>query len=545
MEKVILIGGEAGQGSAVTSRLIGKIFCRLGYFVFDYRDYPSLIRGGHNFNVLKVSDKPILSHSEKYDIIIALDQKTIDLHQDSLKEGGFVLADAKLKSGKNISLDMGPILEKLGGPKILENDILIGAFFKHFGVDLEFLFDEMDKEFGAKSDLIKKAVEEGWNLFKPKEKLERGKGENYFISGNEAVAVGGLQAGMDVYLSYPMTPASNVLHFLAKRQMENNILVIQPDDEIAAVLNATGAAFAGAKTMVGTSGGGFALMTETVSLAGMAELPLVIYLGQRTGPSTGVPTYNGQGDLKFALNAGHGEFPKIVVAPGDAQEAITRTEEAMYLSAKYRTPSIIIGDKHLGESGYSFSELKNSGLKHERFIAGNPGNDYKSYQITANGVSPVAVPGQGPVVRATSYEHDEAGYTKEDGPSIMKMNDKRFGKMKSIEKETERLSPVSLYGQGKNLIVGWGSTKGAIVDALPLLPDFRYLQVSYLSPFPKEAVRKEIEKSNKVILVENNATGLLGDVITEQTGIFIKDKILKYDARPFTPDELAEKVKKI
>lgn len=545
MEKVILIGGEAGQGSAVTSRLIGKIFCSLGYFVFDYRDYPSLIRGGHNFNVLKVSDKPIFSHSEKYDIIIALDQKTIDLHQDNLKEGGFILADTKIKGRKNISLDMGPILERLGGPKILENDILIGAFFKYFGVDLKLLSEEMEKEFGAKSDLIKKAVEEGWNLLETKEKLESGKRANYFISGNEAVAVGGLQAGMDVYLSYPMTPASNILHFLAKRQIENNILVIQPDDEIAAVLNATGAVFAGAKVMVGTSGGGFALMTETVSLAGMAELPLVIYLGQRTGPSTGVPTYNGQGDLKFALNAGHGEFPKIVVAPGDAQEAITRTEEAMYLSAKYRIPSIIIGDKHLGESGYSFSELKHSGLEHQRFISDNPGNNHKSYQITNNGVSPVAVPGQGPVVRATSYEHDEEGYTREDGQSIVKMNDKRLSKIKPIEKEIEKLNPVTLYGQGKNLIVGWGSTKGAIIDALPVLSDFRYLQVSYLNPFPKDAVKEEIEKADKVILVENNATGLLGDVIAEQIGILIKDKILKYDARPFTPEGLIKEIKKI
>ncbi len=545
MEKVILIGGKAGQGTAVTSYFIGKVFCELGYYVFNYRDYPSLIRGGHNFNVLRISDKPVYSHKDKYDIIVALDQKTIDLHQKNLNKKGFILGDDDLKSKKLISVDVDFTLKKLKAPRIIENDIFIGWLFKYFGIDKKLLLKEAEKEFKTKKiNLIKKAIEKGYALGKIKEKLKRiGKGK-YFISGNQAVSVGALSSGIDIYIAYPMTPATAVLHFLAKKQLDNNILVLQLENEIGVVNAALGASFGGAKTMVGTSGGGFALMTEALSLSGISELPLVVYLAQRTAPATGVPTYTGQGDLKFVVNAGHGEFPRIVVAPGDPKEAILRTKEAFYLSTKYHLLSIILSDKHLGESDYAFDKLERSSVSNERFILKKPTKDYKSYKITKDGVSPRAVPGQGPVVRATSYEHNEYGNTIEDAYWTVKMTDKRFKKLKYFKDEIKKLNPAVLYGKGKNLIIGWGSTKGAIIDALPQLKDFRFLQISYISPFPKEIVKREIEKSKKVILVENNVTGLLGDIIAEQTGHIIKNKVLKYDARPFVSEFIVNKIKR-
>lgn len=543
MEKTILIGGKAGQGSAFTASFIGKVFCRLGYYVFNYRDYPSLIRGGHNFNVLRISDKPVYSHKNKYDIILALDQKTIELHQKNLKKGGFVVGNKTLKTRKLYSIDIDSILNKLKAPKIVGADVLIGYIFKYFGVDEEILLKVAEEKFGKKAGLIKKAIEEGYRIGKQKEKIEKIGSPKYFISGNEAIGIGAIGSGIDVYIAYPMTPATPVLHFLAKRQLENNILVLQLENEIAVANAALGASFAGAKSMVGTSGGGFALMTEAISLAGMSELPLVVYLAQRTAPSTGVPTYTAQGDLKFALNAGHGEFPRITVAPGDPQEAVVRTQEAFYLAQKYRNPVIIISDKHLGESNYSFDEIKRSPLGAERLILKNPPKDYKSYKITKTGVSPRAVPGQGPVARATSYEHNEAGYTIEDPKGIARMTDKRLKKIKYIAEEVGKLNPAAIYGRGENLIVSWGSTKGAILDSLSELPNWRFLQISYLQPFPKERVKREIKKSKKIILVENNATGLLADVIAEQTGLIIKNKVLKYDARPFTPDDLIQKIK--
>lgn len=543
MEKTILIGGAAGLGSAVTSSIIAKVFCSLGYYVFNYRDYPSLIKGGHNFNVLQISDKPVYSHGEKYDIILALDQKTIDLHQTNLKKDGFIVGDKSLTAKKFSSIDIPAVLGKLGGPKILENDIFIGYLFKTFGVEKQIIFKIIDKEFKNKTDLVKKAITEGYNLTEEKEKIKKQKKENYFISGNEAVAMGALAAGVDVCFAYPMTPATGVLHFLAQKQLTHNVLATQMESEIAVINAALGASFAGARVIVPTSGGGFALMTEAISLAGMAELPIVIYLAQRTAPSTGVPTYTGQSDLKFALNAGHGEFPRIVLAPGDPQEAILRTQESFYLSSKYRTPAILLSDKHLGEDTYTFSDLRQSKLGTQRFLAKNPVKDYKSYQITPTGVSLAAVPGQGPVVRGTSYEHDEYGFTIEDADSVIKMQDKRLKKIKYITQEINKLNPVSLYGKGKNLIVSWGSTKGAIIDALPKLKNFRFMQISFLSPFPKEKVLKELKSANRVVLVENTATGMLSDVIAEQTGYIIKEKILRYDARPFTPEFLIKKIK--
>jgi len=550
MEKTILIGGKAGQGSAFTSHLIGKIFCNLGYYVFNYRDYPSLIRGGHNFNVLKISDKPVYSHENKYDIILALDQKTIDLHHKNLKKDGFIIGNKNLKpKGKTFRfLDTDVILKKLKAPKIFENNIFIGYLFKYFGINKNILLKVIEKKFKKGAALIKKAVEEGYNLnnylLEKKERIKKIGKARYFVSGNEAVSIGSLAAGLDIYIAYPMTPATPVLHFLAKRQLKHNILVLQLENEIAVVNAALGASFAGAKTMVGTSGGGFALMTEALSLAGMSEVPLVAYLAQRTAPSTGVPTYNSQADLKFALNCGHGEFPKIVVAPGDPQEAILRTQEALYLSSKYRNLVVIVSDKHLGESNYAFDEIKKSPLSTKRFILKRPPKNYKAYKITQTGISSRAVPGQGPVVLATSYEHNEYGHTIEDSSWTVKMNNKRFKKVKYFSREINKFNPTTLYGKGKNLIISWGSTKGAIIDTISKLNNFRFLQVSYISPFPKQRVLNEIKKSKKVVLVENNATGLLGDIIAEQTGFIIKEKILKYDARPFTPEDLIKKLKK-
>src|SRR3989344_2784895 len=385
MQKTILIGGEAGLGSAVTSHLIGKIFCEFGYYVFNYRDYPSLIRGGHNFNILKISDEPVYSHEYQYDVILALDQKTVDIHKKDLKEGGVIFGAKETE----------PIIQKLQGPKILANDVLIGHLAKHFGIDLQLVLKNTEEEFGKKTELIEKAIKEGYDSIQTKEKLKKGGRGKYFITGNEALGVGAIAGGIDVYLAYPMAPASPLLHFLAKRQLANNILVFQPENEIAVINAAIGASFAGARTMVGTSGGGFALMTEGLSLAAMTELPVVIYLGQRPAPATGLATHTGQGDLKFALNAGHGEFLRVVAAPGDAQEAIIRTQEAFYLSNKYRIPVILLGDKHLSESNYTFDVLEGSPLAISRFILENPGEDYKSYKITQTGVSPRAVPGQG------------------------------------------------------------------------------------------------------------------------------------------------------
>ena len=544
MEKVILVGGKAGQGVAVTAHLIGKIFTSLGYYAFNYRDYPSLIRGGHNFNVVRISDKPVYSHTYEYDAILALDQETIDKHAKNLKKGGLLLGNKNLKSKNITHIDLSSILLRLKAKPVMGNNILIGFLFQALGVDKKFLFKQIAEKFKDKADLINKTIEEGYKLAQSKENIKTNGKAKYFISGSEAVSVGAINGGVDIYIAYPMTPATPVLHVLAAKQYDNNYLVLHLENEIGVVNAALGASLAGSKTMVGTSGGGFALMNEGISLAGISELPLVVYIAQRQGPATGIPTYTAQADLKFALSAGQGEFPRVVIAPGDPKEALVRTQEAFYLASKYRSLSIILSDKHLAESNFSFDSLDNAGLKLDRFILDNPPANYKSYKIGKGNVPKRAVLGQGPVVRGTSYEHDEYGNTVEDAEWAVKMNDKRMEKMKYIEKEIADFEPIKVYGKGKKLIIGWGSTKGAILDALSGLHNYKYMQISYMSPFPSTVVMKEIKKTEKVILVENNATGLLGDVIAEKTGYKTKNKLLKYDGRPFIAQDIIDYIKK-
>jgi len=544
MKKTILVGGKAGQGIGMTSALLGKIFARGGFYVFNYRDYPSLIRGGHNFNILSISDTPISSFEKKYDVIVALDQETIEKHKKGLKKGGFILGNKNLKNGKLVPLDLEKILSELDLPPIFGNNILMGYLASFFGFPFSLILKVTKREFGKKSEIVAKSIKEAYKIdIAQKEKLNIKEKKRYFLSGNEAVALGAVAGGLDIYFAYPMTPATPVLHYLARRQVEDNILVFQPENEISAINAALGASFAGAKTMVGTSGGGFALMAEACSLQGTSEVPLVVYLAQRMGPSTGVPTYTAQGDLKFALDVGHGEFPRVVVAPGDAEESFLRTMEAFYLSQKYGVLTIILGDKHLGESDFTFDEFEKPSIKIKDFLVRKPSQSYKSYKITKTGISPRAVPGDGQVVRATGYEHDEEGITTEEEGEISSMIEKRKRKEKFLEKEIKELVPIKVYGKGENLIVGWGSTKGAILDSLKKLKNFRFLQVIYLKPFPKKEVEREVKKAKKVFLVENNSTGLLGRVIREETGILIKNKVLKYDGRPFTPSEIIKKVK--
>lgn len=539
MEKLILIGGEAGQGSDRTSLLIAETLTDLGFYIFNYRDYPSLIKGGHNFNVLKISDQPVHSHENQYDVILALDQKTIDIHQKELRPGGFVLSAS--------DLDIQSALKKLKAPQIFGNNVLLGALFKLLGLPLAGLEKTFTKQFAAKAELMKKAARAGYEMVgEPKMKLTPASsagGPKHLLSGSEGVVKGMLAVGLEIYFAYPMTPATPVMHLLAEQP--GKVKTYQLENEIAVVNAALGASYSGAMTAVGTSGGGFALMSEAMSLSGMAEIPLVVYLAQRTGPATGVPTGTSQADLKFALNVGHGEFPRIVVAPADPDEAIVRTSEAFYLAYKYQTLAIILSDKHLAESGTTFAKFSQPRVRSDKFLLEKPPVDYQRYQITNDGISPRAVPGQGPVVRATSYEHDEMGYTVEDAAGTVKMTDKRMKKLIGLRKEINQLEPVSFYGQGKKLIIGWGSTKGAILDALPSLANWRLLQISYLSPFPAGAVAKALQQSEEVVLVENNVTGLLADVIAEQTGEIIKKKLLKYDGRPFTSQDVVQGIKRL
>ena len=326
----ILIGGKAGQGINKISEIVSGILVEQGYFTFNYRDYPSLIRGGHNFNILSISDERVGSYETKLDGIVALDENTIKIHRNELKKDGFVISFEKFESGKNLNLS------------------LAGALIKILGIDKKILIDRIKNEFNNPESIS--ATEKGYESQNKKFDLKKLNNKVYIMNGGQAVAQGAINSNIDLYLAYPMTPATGVMHELAEKQLENNCMVFQPENEIAVANAGLGASFAGAKTMIGSSGGGYDLMTEALSFQGISEIPLIVYLASRPGPGTGVPTYSMQDDLDIALRAGHGEFPRVVIAPGDPIECIEKTNEAFYLSQKFNLLCILLTDKHLSHT---------------------------------------------------------------------------------------------------------------------------------------------------------------------------------------------------
>jgi 2-oxoglutarate ferredoxin oxidoreductase subunit alpha len=492
MKYNILFGGKAGQGANILTHILAESLAEDGYYVFYYRDYQSLIRGGHGFNVLTFSDKPIHSHESKYDIIVALDNITVEKHKKNLKKDGVII------DGKG------------------ENMYFAGRMYKALGLDFSLLDNRLKKlkRYEENLKVAKKGYSETENSFKV-DKVK--KVARTFYSGSIAVAEGAVKSGIDNYFAYPMTPATAVLGELAQRQKEYGHLVLELENEIAVANAGCGSAITGAKTMVGTSGGGFCLMTEALSMCGIARIPLVFYLAQRAGPASGVATYNAQADLHMARHSGHGEFSRLVLAPGDPVEAEEMTSQIFYLTQKFGVPGILISDKHLAES-YFTTEKK-------PVIT-------KVGHLTKFG-------------RYSSYEHDpKTGSGTEDAEIVRKNVEARQKIGVQLRKECEKFEGYKIFGKknSKNCIVFWGSTKGAVLDAIEGL-DVCAIQILYVEPFPRR-VEALLKDKKKIVAVENNSTGQLCSVIREETGVKIDDKILRYDARPFLCDELREELER-
>lgn len=483
----ILIGGEAGQGPNTLTQIIGEALVNNGNYVFYSRDYQSLIRGGHNFNILTFSEEPVWSNDSSIDILVCLDSKTEEIHKKDLKSGGIIL--------KNSS----------------ENMYYAGRIFKLLCLDFK-LLEERLKKLDNFSENIKNA-QKGYNEeTKNICKLAKKNKDNYFMNGNQGISEGAVKSDIKIYYAYPMTPATPILNELASKE---NVKVIELENEIAVINAGIGSSIMGANVMVGTSGGGFDLMTEALSMTGIAEIPIVVYLSQRPGPGTGVATYTSQGDLNMALNFGHGEFSRVVVSPGDPKEAQELTNQAFYLSQKFKIPSIILGDKHLAESFYTISEKP----------------------------SIIKVKNETPFGKYNSYEKDSYGSATEDAGIIKSNVERRLKKIEEIKKEADKFSTYSIHGRqnSQNVIISWGSTKGAILDSIKDI-DAEFIQIKYIEPFPEEIKERLLAKN--IILVENSSTGQLAGIIAKKTGIIIhdKNKILRYDGRPFFADELKDEI---
>ncbi|MFA5236887.1 MAG: 2-oxoacid:acceptor oxidoreductase subunit alpha [Methanoregula sp.] len=547
-EVSVLVGGRAGDGINNAGAMIAQLFNHLGYFVYIYTDYPSLIRGGHNFALVRAADKPIGAYNNRIDFLVALNQETLDLHLPHCPDCT-VVANAdqvtSLKNGQTVSLNA--ILKEESAPSITGNSAMIGAFAKAAGIPWEIVGEVFSRHIpGAADENIRVArrAYDRIHTIRPVPALSRP--PQTLLSGNEAIGLGLVAGGLSAYISYPMTPSSTLLHFLAANAERFGITVIHPENEIAVILMGLGSATAGAKTAVGTSGGGFCLMTEGLSFAGMAEIPIVIVVSQRTGPSTGLPTYTGQAELQFVLHAGQGEFPRLVVAPADAGEAYRWSAVAIRLAGKYQIPAFVLPDKTLSEGTYSVDYDSLADLPVADPMLWDGQAPYQRYRDTPDGISPLAFPGRNDaIVKVNSYAHDEDGITTEDAGLVARMTEKRQRKEAHLKEELLQYPCVSVRGTAgaTTALLCWGSVRNACDEVAARL-GLRVIQPVVLSPFPDQQFANACRGVDRLIAVEENATGQLAALVREHGGR-VDATVLKYDGRPFTPGELFLRVQEM
>ena len=532
MDYSIKIGGEAGQGIVTIGDTLAKVFSRKGYHVFTHQDYESRVRGGHNFFQIRLSDVSVTASRDKIDILVAFDKAGIQLHEKELTESGIVIYDSSaLKETHDkpnfLDIPFSNLALERGGDKIMANTVALGAILGMLGDDLNILFEIIGDTFKKKGEGIIKGNKDSAMAGKEYAMTHCARcsfspapqsGPKMLINGVEAIAFGAVASGCKFYSAYPMTPSTGIMNYMAGKEKEYGIIVEQAEDEIAAINMALGASFAGVRAMTGTAGGGFALMVEGLSLAAMTETPVVIALGQRPAPATGLPTRTEQGDLSFALYTSHGEFPRVVFAPGTPEQAFHLTNKAFDLAEKYQIPAIVIFDQYLADTQWTYEGFDLERARYTDYrLRGEALQklpEYKRHAFTENGISPLAVPGDSKhLVVTDSDEHDEEGHIIEDAETRVKMVQKRiFKKLPNIIKE---ISPPLLFGSPdpELVLVGWGSTYGIMKEAVELFSDkhkIGLLHFSELFPFPPTDVFDYLNvlRSAKLsICIENNATG--------------------------------------
>jgi 2-oxoglutarate/2-oxoacid ferredoxin oxidoreductase subunit alpha len=562
----LTIGGQAGQGIKAIGLLLAKIATRLGKNVYTYSEYPSLIKGGHNLTQVSISKESVTAPRKSSEFWIALDQNTLNIHLTEFSDGCGIVFDEEKKYdltriNKNTSLfpvPLGKLAKEAGGSYIMSNTVALGAAIALLGADLQVFKDLLLEEFGQKGEQIVKinhlAAEKGYNYalehFAGKKRIvlnrENTVEKKMVANANDTVALGAIAAGLQFAAIYPMSPISNILHVLAAYQEKFGYIYKQPEDEIAAINMAIGASFAGARSMTATSGGGFSLMVEALGLAAMMETPLVIIDGMRPGPATGLPTWSGQGDLRFVLHSHQGDFPRIILAAGDAEEAFHLTMQAFNLADKYQTPVIVLVDKNICEHDQSMPIINIADYEIDRGkFTTKKEEGFERYRLSDDGISLRSVPGSGNFFIGNSYEHTAVGHDSEEIQDINNQMQKRMAKLTTCSNQ-ENISP-KLYGpeNADVTVVSWGSNKGSILQALRDFPNVNFLHITWISPFPAEAVKKILEKSRHIVNMECNYSAALGGLIKENTGIEIKDNFLKYDGRPFFPEEISDKLNSI
>ncbi|HJX04932.1 MAG TPA: 2-oxoacid:acceptor oxidoreductase subunit alpha [Thermoplasmata archaeon] len=573
----VMVGGEAGYGIMTSGEIIARSFSRGGLHVHTDVEYPSLIRGGHNTYQVVASDREVHGIPQRVDVLIALDQRSVKEHVKEVGPESRILFDLYEKpidptkefpglKAEIVPIPLANIVEERKGDKVMRNTVAIGACMALIDYDFSYMESVIRSAFAKKDPAIADAnvgsARAGYEFVVEKANCSlkkwvvpvKGAPERMLLTGNDAIALGALQGGVRWYSAYPMTPASSILHFMAANEKNMGLIVRQTEDEIAAATMAIGANHVGVRAMTATSGGGFCLMTESVGLAAMSETPMVYVLAQRPGPSTGLATRHEQGDLQFALDAAQGDFVRVVLAPGDVDEAFYHTFNALNLAERYQIPVILISDRYLSESFRTTIPFNLDGLKIDRgkLLTQEQLNEikgYRRYQDTDDGVSPRALPGMKNGLSVSSGDdHNEMGETNEEPDVREKLMDKRFKKLANLVKEIP--GPI-LYGpeDADATLVTWGSAKGPCLDAMELLKgrgrSVNLLHFVYLRPFPRELALAQIRKCRLLIDVEGNRTSQLERLIREELKMSIDKKIRKYDGRPFFVEPLADKIEEV
>lgn len=549
---------------------LAKIFSRLRYHVFTHQDYMSRIRGGHNYYQIRLSEKPVTASRSTVDILITLDRQTLDIHENDVAENGLILYDPDIVPVNRESEIYQPVpFTQLalaeGGDKIMANTVAIGAVLGLFRFDYIQAEQVIRQSLAEKHSIIngnKHALHAGYNFIQAQPGhqdlfcISMPRHEDLMlINATQAIATGAISAGCKFYAAYPMTPATGIMVYLAGKGQKYNIIVEQAEDEISAINMALGASYAGVRSMTGTSGGGFALMTEGVSLAGITETPIVICEVQRPGPATGLPTRTEQSDLLFVIHGGHGEFAKVVLTPGTPEQAFLAANKAFDLAEKYQIPVFIQSDQYLADAQWTYKEFSTKNLcpNHDYRLHGNKLaglKKYRRYAFSPDGISPLAVPGDSKhLVVVDSDEHDEAGHITENSRLRIKMVEKRlFRKLRQLKNE---ISPPELYGSKKPdiILLAYGSTYGIVKESVDILAEeyaIAMLHFSEVYPFPLSDdfnFLSLLHNARQTICIELNATGQFARLLKTETAFTCSNQINSYDGRPFTTDTLLTKIK--
>ncbi len=552
----IVFEGEAGQGIQTVTAALMPILKNIGFHIFSCTEYMSRIRGGSNTTEIRITGQQRSAYIDRIDVLFAMSSLAFDRLRERIGSHTLIFADMEQNGGRSpgngIHIPFKQLATEAGGV-VYTSTVVAGAALALLGIGIDRLTGYIKEQFDGKGEAVVagnlKAAGLGYGFIRnlqppvslmPPEPMAANGDDRLMMDGNSALGIGAVMAGCNFISSYPMSPGTGLLTFLASRAADFGIVVDQAEDEIAAINAGLGASYAGARAVVTTSGGGFDLMQEGVSLAGMIETPIVVHIGQRPGPATGLPTRTEQGDLSLAVHAGHGDFARAVFAPGTTGEIIESIQMAFNLAQRFQIPVFVLTDQYLLDAVCTIEADEVRSLPVEPCIVETDA-DYRRFEITGDGLSPRGVPGYGEgLVRVDSDEHDEHGVITESFDMRRRMMGKRLARMQALRDASLPPTSIGKVETANTLLLCWGSNRGLVEEALDLLGDERIAALHFSQPYPLNPENLHLLDNRRVVVIENNATGQFADLLTSETCRPVHRRILKATGEPFSVEELID-----